>query len=568
MEIKGLIIDFSHLNAEYSYLLDETSKEVVHYINNFSKEIIEKSDSSIASLFSIITSRHSYQNKLFLYLSYLLLIKKIVDEKRPIKEIRIPERILLKPIVAFLKSKNQITKVLINETASKKQKIISYLKSLINIISIFFISYRFLLNRKTDRYKNINDKGQLILIDTFILEDSLAEQRYIDRYYTGMHGMLPGNIKTNIFYVPTILSSYKKKQLDRIFDNSNENMLYKHDFLNIKDYINSFKSMIMFKLPGKLFLFNEFNISEIVKTEFRRTRFSLSSFRAFLNYYFIRNLKNKKIDIKLFINWNENQVIDKALIRSIKDFYPNCYVKGYQGFITSTNFHFYLPPTKFEIENRVIPDEICVTGNALKDNIRRYTPNIKVSVAPAFRFLNNNKFITGVAPRGILLILPIGIEESVQIVQLFCNASILIREKVIEVNVKNHPAINISKLKNELNKIFTIPFKFVDKKLPDIVNNYSVVIGSSSSALLETVSWGTPVIIIANNKGITQNPIPKSVSHEIWRLVYTPDELAESVNYYASTTDLEREKFIVLGEKIRKDYFAPITRKEVRKFLS
>ena len=87
--------------------------------------------------------------------------------------------------------------------------------------------------------------------------------------------------------------------------------------------------------------------------------------------------------MKLLIDWHENQAIDKGMILGMKVFFPNIITKGYQGYIISDKYNFYINPTDLEINNNLLPDEINVIGKKLKSKVTKYSKNIKVNVAPA-----------------------------------------------------------------------------------------------------------------------------------------------------------------------------------------
>ena len=78
---------------------------------------------------------------------------------------------------------------------------------------------------------------------------------------------------------------------------------------------------------------------------------------GYLSYKAISNLNKKKVNIDLFINWWENQTIDKAYNFSLSEFYPNTNSIGYIGF-APRNFDFHLFPTDYEKSHKIIPKKI------------------------------------------------------------------------------------------------------------------------------------------------------------------------------------------------------------------
>ena len=115
--------------------------------------------------------------------------------------------------------------------------------------------------------------------------------KYEDRYYSGILHFLNEKESRCIYFVPTIIDKFNKKSLEKIYINSKEQILYKHDFLILSDYFTALINLFKLRLDLKDFYFRDFNITSIVHNEFRLKRFNHSSFWGLLNYLFIRRLK-------------------------------------------------------------------------------------------------------------------------------------------------------------------------------------------------------------------------------------------------------------------------------------
>ena len=115
----------------------------------------------------------------------------------------------------------------------------------------------------------------------------------------------------------------------------------------------------------KNLLFFDFDVSSIMNEEIRNNIFSHSLFQPLLNYFYLMRLKEEHVDIKLFIDWFENQQLNRGFNIGRSENYPNVKSKGYQGWIVSKNYYYYHQPTKFEKDIGSIPDEIAVIGRGL-----------------------------------------------------------------------------------------------------------------------------------------------------------------------------------------------------------
>ena len=101
----------------------------------------------------------------------------------------------------------------------------------------------------------------------------------------------------------------------------------------------------------------------------------------------------------------------------------------------------------------------------------------------------------------------------------------------------------------------------------DCVEKSNLLISSASSACMETLAKGIPVIVVGNNSGLTHNPIPETIISDIWRLCYTPQEITDAVKFYQTRSPEKIKEHEEAGRRIRKEYFEPVTREGVREFL-
>lgn len=110
-------------------------------------------------------------------------------------------------------------------------------------------------------------------------------------------------------------------------------------------------------------------------------------------------------------------------------------------------------------------------------------------------------------------------------------------------------------------------FMTVSSSFKDCLQEYNIMIENTSSTCLETIALGIPVIIIGSQSGLAQNPIPERLKEDIWRLCYTPEELVATINLYLGKLDKDKIRYETIGQRIKKEYFEPVTEKSVRRFL-
>ena len=133
------------------------------------------------------------------------------------------------------------------------------------------------------------------------------------------------------------------------------------------------------------------------------------------------------------------------------------------------------------------------------------------------------------------------------------------------VVVNYHPALklstrnNISSLKNNYN------FTFSEKSFSELIVEAGLVISNISSACVESLAFGVPVIILQGGSAINQNPIPNTIDKNIW------DECDNHTDFNTAFTRLYIEKNIEeqsnAAKLIRKEFFEPVSKKSVNHFL-
>lgn len=548
------VLEFNNLEVKYHKLLNLISIDVQNDMIELINSLFAQSDNNNFVLLHPVFSRNPYQSDLFLTLCYLKLVDHLMKSSTVIEKI-ICNTIFEKKII------NQKYKNLIVE-----YKTVTYSRKIIytDFIKISLKSIYYIITKNINR-KVLSINNEYVLIDTFLTKKCIKKEKYNDRYYTDILKYIDKEDSFNIFFLPSFSDFPSDKTISKIVDNSKENLIIKHDYLKIKDYLEVFIKLFKTnKIKYKSINFCNYNITELINNELKINRYNPSFFDGLLNYHFIKNLKLDNIKLKCLIDFNENQSIDKGLILGMKTFYPKVITKGYQGYIISTDYNCHIKPSKLEIANNLIPDYIYVIGRDLKNRIKSYSKNLKVKVAPAYRFKDvfknpSNKKIKN----SILVILPIGLDESLNIISMLVDSELLNTRTVF---FKPHPFLKWNEVINHFSSDILKKINITHENVNDLLQKHSITIGSASSALIESLVRYSPVLIIAN-KNIIQNPIPNSVNSNIWKVCYNKQELLASLlllEKYISNNynDLKNESLLV-----KANYFEKPTKKLTREFL-
>lgn len=566
------VLDLEKLSLNYIIQLNQISVLIIEDFNRLTEQSLELSDKSLAWQFSSILSRNPYQSKLFLQCCYLALTERLIKEEKRIDKIIVPSKELKIIINNYFKNNRLQIPVELSNNECLKRKFKAFLGPYYGLYKIILFCWNLFKTRNPQRKNIISKNKPIILLDTFILSNSIKKGQYIDRYYPGLLDDLTDDEQNNIFFFPTIIGKYNSKDITNIFNNSKENLIFKQDYLKIGDYFNSIYSLIKSSQIKKTRIeFKNFDVYLLIRNEYINHKYNKSTLQGLLNFRFFKRLSENNIKMRLAIDWFENQPIDKGFNLGVHTFYPDAEHIGYKGYLISEDFNFYINPTEYEIRNHVIPKELNTIGKELIESNKKYCKNIKVNVAPAFRFIGvwktkikkQKKRVKQI----ILVALPIAYKESLEIVKLIFDANSNKKFINTDFHFKPHPALDFDSVKQFFGDKWPDNFIAVGGDFTEKLLESDILLGNSSSTCMEALAMETPVIIIGSQSNLTQNPIPGTITEKIWKLAYTSEELSEHIEYFLKLDQYEIEELSIIGRKIKEEYFEPVTKENVREFL-
>ncbi len=417
---------------------------------------------------------------------------------------------------------------------------------------------------------NLITRNNLVLIDTYMI----AGYTDIDRWYGTLWNHLSNSLKSETFFIPTIVSTPLKAMMSIYKDlrTNNRNFLIREDYLKISDIFFAFQyKNRLKKINIRSVKVLGYEISNIIQYELKNYRDVSTIIESFLTYRFIKRLKESGITVRLAIDWFEGQVIDKAWNFGFNKYYPATKTIGYRVF-ESDPFDLCSYPISVEREAGVLPDVMAVQGAASKQNVREFLPDLDVIVIPSFKsqhvwqynFSQKDELI-----RTVLITLPLSLYSSERIFNkvLKVYEKLQICREKIRFVIKPHPAQLFNKIISnfpELPNGFSIA---KEKSLPILLHKSHLLITEASSSSLEALACGIPVIIIEDDSGLTFDSIPKNISKEIVLKVKTTEQIIHAMQYFFNQTTDKLKLRKTLAEKIRADYFEPITQDGIDKFM-
>ena len=127
--------------------------------------------------------------------------------------------------------------------------------------------------------------------------------------------------------------------------------------------------------------------------------------------------------------------------------------------------------------------------------------------------------------------------------------------------------MNIENVKNMIASNHSNIFSLVDESFIDCLSKSNMVISGMSGAVIESIVFGIPVVLLRNRRGITFNPIPKEIPQGIWTMCESSDEIIDLIQKYSSLSDEKLQGYKELGKQVRENYFEPATKESVYRFL-
>lgn len=569
------VINLDKLSSVENRILNMVAVEIRADFNALVETVGLEHENNIDWIVSSIASRNKYLSPLFLRCCYLALVKRILETDQDVGQITLADRALSKVLQTYFKGKGIDVSVVCTESISGRiRRILTpFYHFAVGFVTLFL---RFIGRSKSGKLK-ISSSVPITLLDTFVIKSSIGEGgsiykgKYKDRYYTGLLENLGEKDKRSIFYYPALIGFGNPVSGFKLIRNAKDQFIIPDDFLNIWDYLFILlypMRICRLQIPKMSFL--GFDVAPILRQERRLTCCNFSSFLGLLNYRFAFRMSQEKVQVKLLVDWHENQVIDRGLIVGFRRFHPETHITGYQGYIISKNLHIYIFPTPQEYRSQAVPHKIGVIGKGLLEDIQEFCNDFEAIVAPAFRFnkvWEKRKKMPDPNMFTILVALPIGLKGSANILRLLASVLDDLGNADLKFWIKPHPTCGPEQIKPLLNGVWPEIFHFKTGDFNECVEGANLLIGNASSTCLEAMAKGVPVIVIGDRNGIVENPIPETITSDIWKLCYSSEEVAGAIQFCKNRSPEKIKEHEEIGTRIREEYFEPVTREGARKFL-
>ena len=497
---------------------------IIDLYNLLVENLVKENDLTELHLLLNVSCRNSYQSSILDCLFRLELLKFRLCEKASYSKILIDKIEMEKPVQDLLTKYGLVETpiVVVGKTTPIAIVILkNILKSTYGMFNDLFWSRLYMVKKRPS--------SEIVFVDSFMFSQSVdANGNFADRYYTGYEENLSKSEIEKLWFAPTLANIKTLSEYRRVFSNiskCNSNLLIQESWLSAIDYLTSIK--LSLSIPRKVCRLSHdlgHDLGQLVINESRLQIGSFSLVKAINKYRFIQRISEASIDIAGVVDWNENQVVDRALNLGFKAFYPAVHVRGYQCFMVP-KYYACAEPKEFEKRLGTLPHSYHVFGesaHAATASVRQF---MDLELSPAFRF----SYLYGIQrkrsdPAVILFAMPIFLDESQRLMDM-CALLLAESDETYEIIIKIHPSVSLDEFKKTIPAINTPRIKLTDLGMAELLPTISVLVSATSSVCSEAALIGIPVAILGNPSGPAMNPIPASVSEESWAICYSLRDL-------------------------------------------
>ena len=563
------------LSGAHAELLDKISaanrSEYASFINAISVDYADNIDWWVTPF----ACRNTYASDTFLNCCKLELAKTLLNEGKKIEQIIVSSKGMRDALCGIIADRNFID---IKLEKSFTDRISDSFRPIYNILAtIYHITFQLFWARVYPKKHSSTVKDGIILIDTFLYEDSATNDDIKDRHYPGLEEYLHEQERARIKYLPTFYKIRNYRNTIKAVRKQSEKYILKEDYLRINDYLYALLHSIRIRTFRKrAYLYRDNDITSLVNEDFYTNTWAYSSVEALLKYRLARRMAECSVNISCYIDWYENQEIDHGLNAGMRKYYPAAKSVGYQGYHAAKNY-LSMFPIEQEYKSKVIPYELMVIGKGLIEEPKEFCQDILVATAPALRQMRIHKKNPGRANNkgeySILVALPAVQTDYLRIINLLkdINQRAAIRNYLqlnnVQFLLKLHPSITGRAMYDVREMLEHSGIRLADRGLYEHLDSSNLFVSTASGTCLEALGKGIPVIIVGSDRGLTYNPVPADVPKQMWRICFTENTFIKAIKEFIDCNEERNNNYIENGKQIRKKYFEPVTRTNIVKFL-
>ena len=429
--------------------------------------------------------------------------------------------------------------------------------------------YRIIISKYAYRmHKRVDSHYPLVLIHTWVGRGSFdRDGTWRELYFGALPDYLKKNGK-NVAIVPYVTSVVPYKKTIDNMSKSESVFLVPHAFLSVSDIFRTFFFTLV-NVPKKTVFpkLENMDISEIIKEDLKSDWIEGRAASDMLFYHLVKRWKENQLLIDTVIYTYENHTWEKVFCTALRKFYSSTYLIGYQHAVPSRMFLNYFF-SKHESKIVPLPDRIVTSGNYSNDAlIKSGYPREKAVLGGAVRYayLLEQKMEVKRKSKGkpVILVAPTILESAVELIKKTFDA--FEHRSEYRIIIKCHPFAPFEMVSKYLNIKFPRHFTVSNIPIPELLKESDVLLYTSSTASIEAIAAGIPVVYVGSDLSIDLDPLdthPKARAS-----ARNAGEIAKCVEEAVSMNKWELSKKRKIWNRVVKDLFGRVDDSIYRLFL-
>lgn len=289
-----------------------------------------------------------------------------------------------------------------------------------------------------------------------------------------------------------------------------------------------------------------------------KVRYALASHALVTISVGLRRLRVHRIHPKKLLLWYENQPEDKAIHLGFRFGSPECQSIAVRQVPAVPNLlSFYI--TTQEAKVGVSPNQNWVCGRNQVAELSRYDTIGQYRVVPALRYQHlylESPTSARIVTKDLIVLLTASVIESLCLVCPVAEAMEHLRCGFTRIVFKLHPDLDLESFRTQVEQRWpqTTGVVWFQGRLSQLFDTTALVVSGGTSAALEAVCRGLPVIIIGWQAGVDVNPL-EGIDSRLWQIVYDAVDLIAAVRNWRPTHPMPESERRQVGEEIRDDTF-------------
>jgi hypothetical protein len=139
------------------------------------------------------------------------------------------------------------------------------------------------------------------------------------------------------------------------------------------------------------------------------------------------------------------------------------------------------------------------------------------------------------------------------------------------VRIKNHPAISLRSLKFKTCRYPALWQTRIiswepDTETTNLLSTARLAVSSGSSAALEAVTMGIPIILVPSLQGIDMCPY-EFIDERMHRVAFDDQQFMQALREWSPRHPLDRKERLSIGRELLHECFEPVSDRSMDKFL-